>query len=125
MRLMLDSHVLLWWMETTGVPLSHRVKGVVDASDGVFVSAASVWELEIKRQAGRLELGSFTWPMLDERATEILPIGRDDALAAAALPLIHRDPFDRMIVAQAMRRELTLVTRDRALSRYGVPIIEA
>ena len=63
--------------------------------------------------------------MLDERATEILSIDRDDALAAAALPLIHRDPFDRMIVAQAMRRELTLVTRDRALSRYGVPIIEA
>jgi PIN domain nuclease of toxin-antitoxin system len=125
MRLLLDSHVLLWWSEAMSDRLRADARAMIDNADDVCVSVASVWELEIKRMAGRLDLGAFRWEMLEAHFVEVISIDRDDALAAARLPLIHRDPFDRMIVAQATRRGLSLVTADDALSKYGVAILKA
>jgi PIN domain nuclease of toxin-antitoxin system len=125
MRLLLDSHVLLWWAEIQPNRLRPDIRSAIDNAAFVSVSAASVWELEIKRQARRLDVGAFRWQMLSSRDVAILPIDTDDALAAARQPLLHRDPFDRMIVAQAMRREFTLVTADAALARYAVPTLGA
>lgn len=125
MRLLLDSHILLWWSEATSDRLGLDVRAAIDNADAVHVSVVSVWELEIKRKAGRLDLGAFRWEMLDQHSVDVTSIDRDDALAAASLPLVHRDPFDRMIVAQAMRRGLTLVTADGTLAGYGVPILKA
>ncbi|CAN7283046.1 type II toxin-antitoxin system VapC family toxin [Bosea sp. LjRoot237] len=125
MRLLLDSHVLLWWSEATSDRLRADARVMIDNADDVCVSVASVWELEIKRMAGRLDLGAFRWEMLEEHFVEVISIDRDDALAAASLPPVHSDPFDRMIVAQAMRRGATLVTADGALGEYGVAILKA
>lgn len=125
MKLLLDSHVLLWWSEATSDRLRLDVRAAIDHADAVCVSVASVWELEIKRKAGRLDLGAFRWEMLDRHLVDVTSIDGDDALAAASLPPVHRDPFDRIIVAQAIRRGLTLVTADGALGEYGVAILKA
>jgi PIN domain nuclease of toxin-antitoxin system len=91
----------------------------------VFVSAASIWEAEIKRALGKLEMDVEPVDEVERSGFRPLPIHFDDALAAGRLPLHHRDPFDRMLVAQARRHELTLVTRDARLGAYGVATLLA
>lgn len=125
MRLLLDSHILLWWIGVAADRLSPEMRRAIDHAATVHVSAATIWELEIKRNLGKLNLGNWDWSQLDRRSVAILSIERDDAHAAGNLPLLHRDPFDRMIVAQAIRRGLTLVTIDAALAGYGAELLPA
>lgn len=119
MRLLLDTHAFLWLMAgDQRLPASARA--LVAGAERVVLSAASVWEAEIKRAANRLAAP----PVVDaaRRAdVEVLPITADHAHAAAHLPLHHRDPFDRMLVAQAQLEGLVLVSKDDALRQYGVP----
>ena len=89
------------------------------------MSVATPWELEIKRRAGKLVLDERAWTEPRLAAFRLLPIEFEDALAAARLPLHHRDPFDRMIIAQALRRQLTIVTTDRAFDAYEVAVLPA
>lgn len=125
MRLLLDSHILFWWATSRLDRLPQAAIAAIGAAEDILISVATVWELEIKRNAGRFDPGPLDWAALPKNGMTILPIEFEDALAAARLPLIHRDPFDRMIVAQAMRRGLTLVTADGALADYGVAILKA
>jgi len=124
-RLLLDSHILFWWATGRLDRLPRSASAAIGTADDIFISVATVWELEIKRNAGRFDIGPLDWAALPKGGMILLPIEIDDALAAASLPLVHRDPFDRMIVAQAMRRGLTLVTADGTLAGYGVPILKA
>jgi PIN domain nuclease of toxin-antitoxin system len=124
-RLLLDSHILVWWATGQLDRLPPSVSEAIGAAEDIFVSVATAWELEIKRNAGRFDAGSLDWAAPPSHGITLLPIELEDALAAAGLPLIHRDPFDRMIVAQAMRRRLTLVSADAALADYGVAILKA
>ena len=125
-RLLLDSHVWVWW--TTMHPkLRPGVRAVITNAQAVFVSVASVWELAIKKQLGKLEV-----PLGMDLAAEVeldrfvpVTITMEHALAAASLPPIHRDPFDRMLVAQARIEGLTLVSADPVLARYDVPVLAA
>lgn len=126
MRLLLDTHALLWWM-TDDPALSSAARAAVGASENeVAVSAASVWELAIKGRAGKLEpapanlLGD-----LEASGLTLLASTAEHAWAAGALPLHHRDPFDRMLVAQAQLEGYTIVTRDEDLARYSVPVLAA
>ncbi len=125
MRLLLDSHILFWWATARLERLRPAVREAIGTAEDIFVSVATAWELEIKRNAGRFDTGSFDWAAPPSNGMTILPIELEDALAAARLPHIHRDPFDRMLVAQAIRRGLTLVTADGALDHYGVAILKA
>ena len=93
-------------------------------ADAVFVSAASVWELEMKRKAGRLRAPEDIEWLVDGAGYEQLDITFEHARIAGRLPLHHRDPFDRMLVAQARVEGLTLATADRDLAAYDVPILE-
>ena len=126
MNLLLDSHVLLWWLD--GSPrLSRDIGDVIgDPQKNVFISAATTWELAIKRTLGRL---AVTTDDLNRVFTsgyaEKLDVTVDHGFAIADLPPHHRDPFDRMLVAQARSEGLTLVTHDRALKPYDVPILWA
>lgn len=86
-------------------------------------SVASIWEFEIKVAAGRLPKGVDLREAATALELDYLPIDVDDAIAAGRLPAHHGDPFDRMIIAQARRRELTIVTHDRVFERYAVPIL--
>lgn len=126
MRLLVDSHVLLWWFEEEVARLSPSVaNALADGSNELFVSAASIWELSIKQSIGKLTISVD----LDEHAAAQgflpLPVTGQHAAAVRTLPLHHKDPFDRLLIAQARIEGLTLVTADRALSAYDVPIMPA
>ena len=123
-RLLLDTHVFLWWR---GEPpkLSSKVRSSIATADIVFVSAVSAWEAAIKISLGRLELPDKVEVGVLASGFEKLAITFSHAERAGGLPPHHRDPFDRMLVAQAQTEGLTLVTHDRLLEPYDVEILWA
>jgi PIN domain nuclease of toxin-antitoxin system len=124
-RLLLDSHVVLWWLDQDWpLPIETRA-AIDDGYNEVVVSAVSIWELNIKRAKGRLEWPGNLMNELGAREVGILDVNGLHAEVAADLPLHHRDPFDRMIVAQAVYDGYTLVTADQRLAAYYVPILAA
>jgi PIN domain nuclease of toxin-antitoxin system len=125
LRLLLDTHVLLWWL-TNDPSLSAAARNEIeDPEASVFVSSASVWEVAIKKNLGKLDAPSDLEDQLRRHRFEALPITIAHAYAAGSLNRHHDDPFDRMLVAQAGLEGLTLVTRDERLSPYGIPILKA
>jgi PIN domain nuclease of toxin-antitoxin system len=118
--LLLDSHVVLWWFLEDRLTDAHRDE--IALTPRVAVSVASVWELSIKAASGRLDLPEDPLAALVDEGFDVLVITGEDATAAAGLPMLHRDPFDRMLVAQAARRGLVLMTADRRLVDYPVPV---
>lgn len=125
MNLLLDTHVLLWWLEDNPTLSRAPRAALSDGNNAVFVSAASAWEIAIKKTLGKLVAPDNLEAALQANAFQELPIGIVHALAAGALPGHHSDPFDRMLVAQALHENLTLVTRDKNIAQYRVPILEA
>lgn len=123
MRLLLDTHVLIWWDE--GARLSRPASEAIRSADQVYVSAVSGWEIAIKTSLGRLKPKRSVAAAVSESGFEELPVLLRHAEELASLPLHHRDPFDRMLVAQAVADGLTILTRDRALRRYRVSVIGA
>ena len=124
MSLLLDTRVLLWWLGDDKRLSTTARDEIVDAAD-VRVSAASVWEISIKRALGRLELRSDYLDHIEQSRIRSLPVTAEHADAAGALPRQHDDPFDRMLVAQARTEGLTLVTADRRLGDYGIAVLAA
>ena len=120
--LLLDTHVFLWW-RADSPSLSASARSVIATADLVFVSAASAWEAAIKVGLGRLRLPDTFESGVAESGFERLPIGFAHAEEVGELPLHHRDPFDRMLVAQARIERLTLVTHDRRLEPYEVDLL--
>ena len=124
MRLLLDSHVVLWWLddhEDLGASARDRIR---DAT-AVLVSVVTPWELGIKRALGKLHLPEGLVPVIAQAGFELLPIVAAHAELAAALPFHHRDPFDRMLIAQAQLEGLTLVTADDLLRVYDIETVDA
>jgi PIN domain nuclease of toxin-antitoxin system len=123
--LLLDAHALLWALVEPEA-LSATTRGAIEnPANDVVVSVASVWELEIKRSIGKLRLDVDLVTELERVGFDLLPITGADATAAARLPMHHRDPFDRMLVAQASRLDATLVSRDEAFLAYDVAVLPA
>ncbi len=129
MRLLADSHVLLWALLRPGELDRRAARALAAASNDVLASAASLWEIAIKAGMGRLRLpgppAEWLPEALERTGIETLPIEGAHALAAGALPPHHRDPFDRMIVAQALLEGLTVVTRDPRFAQYGAAVLPA
>jgi PIN domain nuclease of toxin-antitoxin system len=124
LRLLLDTHALIWWALEERVAERAAV-AIKDPENSVFVSAASVWEAEIKVGSGKLRLGIDLARSAREHGLTELPITFEHAVEAGRLPLHHRDPFDRMLVAQAGLESLTLVTRDPVFEAYDVKLMIA
>ena len=125
MDLLVDTHVFLWW-EWESPELSHAAReALLDKKNRVLVSVASVWEISIKRSNGRLDFDGDTIASCAASGFEILPIVAEHAELAGRLPLHHTDPFDRMLVAQARIEGLVLMTNDRKITPYGVPLLGA
>jgi PIN domain nuclease of toxin-antitoxin system len=124
MRLLLDTHALLWWLEDPAKLEGSAREGIASA-DMVFVSAAVAWEISIKRALGKLQCPEDLESVVAECGFRALPVSITHAMRAGDLAGHHSDPFDRMLVAQAQSERLTLVTGDAALRAYGVDILAA
>ena len=120
MRLLLDSHIVLWWDSDLDKLSADQRDAIGDPGNQVLVSAVSGWELGIKRSSGKLKLTDSIRILARRFGFIELSITMEHAEFAGSLPLHHKDPFDRMLVAQAMVEGLTLVTVDAAMREYGV-----
>lgn len=121
MRLLLDTHLVLWW-EAGSARLPDQLRSLVDQADAVFISRASLWEIAIKVSIGKLRLDIERFAgNIEKHGFEWLDIRNTHLLAVAALPLLddHKDPFDRLLIAQSRSEPLLFLTADRGLARYG------
>lgn len=124
MRLLLDTHAFLWWVEG-GERLPRKARSAIASGrNECFVSVASGWEIAIKVSLGKLRIDGAIDRFLPEQLAvngfQPLPIDLKHAARVARLPFLHRDPFDRLLVAQALQEELAVVTADPVFARYGV-----
>jgi PIN domain nuclease of toxin-antitoxin system len=121
MKLLLDTHVFLWW-DSRDVRLPESLHAAIASPrNEVFVSAVTVWEIAIKRASGKLIFGRAAARSIEEYGFSSIPITIHHAEWAGGLPQLHRDPFDRLLVAQAHLEGLVLVTVDAQILRYQVP----
>lgn len=125
MSLLLDTHILIWCLSEARRLSEVTRRAIVDPGTRVFVSAASVWEISIKQNLGRLDAPADLENQMELQRFEPLNITIAHAKAAGALPRHHDDPFDRMLVAQALAEGLTIVTHDPRIARYSVPTLAA
>jgi PIN domain nuclease of toxin-antitoxin system len=122
-KLILDAHVLLWWL---GAPEKLDQEGrqaIASAGNLVYLSAAVMWEIRIKEGLGKLKLPKNFEPVVAKEAFEELPIRLGHVHSLRTLPLLHRDPFDRILIAQAMHEGATIVTRDEVFAEYEVAVL--
>ena len=121
--LLLDSHTLLWWALELEEVAGHSAQ-VLRSVDRLVLSVASIWELEIKAARKKLQIPEDLWGDLSELGIETLAITAFDAITAGRLPRHHDDPFDRMIIAQAINRGSTVVSRDPKFAWYDVFVLK-
>jgi PIN domain nuclease of toxin-antitoxin system len=122
--LLLDTHVVLWWL-ADGPELSDEIKDRLDHEPDVHVSAVTIWEIAIKQGLGKITAPPDLPERVRDNGFRELPVGFAHATAAGRLPPIHKDPFDRMLVAQARCEGLTLVTRNPHCREYDVAVLPA
>jgi PIN domain nuclease of toxin-antitoxin system len=125
MRLLLDSHVVVWWSLYPGRLRTSTRDALISPDNDVFLSAASVWELNLKIAKQKLVLPSDYAARLLANGFEELPVTIEHTARVAELPPLHGDPFDRLLIAQALAEGLMLVTSDREIVRYDVPVMDA
>lgn len=124
MNLLLDTHAVVWFLDGSD-RLRSEARAAIESAERVYVSSATIWEMAVKVARGRLEAPSdFPARLLDLGMLQ-LALDWEHARVAGGLPLHHRDPFDRILVAQAIVERLTIVTRDEDIARYPVPVIAA
>jgi PIN domain nuclease of toxin-antitoxin system len=124
-NLLLDSHALLWALHAPG-KLSPAARAAIESpANSVFYSIASVWELELKAATGKLSLPGEWLVAATAAGLQELPIESADCIASARLPWHHRDPFDRLLIAQAIARRWKLASRDRFNAAYPVHVLPA
>ncbi|RME53109.1 MAG: type II toxin-antitoxin system VapC family toxin [Caldilineae bacterium] len=129
MNVLLDTHAFLWWIEDNP-RLSPRARTLIaDSDNGVYVSAASGWEIAIKARLGKLRLSDeiplerFLLDQLRVNAFQVLPVQMSHALHVYTLPSLHRDPFDRLLIAQSRVEGMPLVTGDAQIANYEVQVV--
>jgi PIN domain nuclease of toxin-antitoxin system len=123
--MLLDTHAFLWWLQDNR-NLGHESRAAIsDPDNRVFVSAATAWEIAVKRASGRLDAPGDVGEWIATSGFGALSIDIEHAVASAELPKHHADPFDRLLVAQAVLEELVLVARDDEIDKYDVEILDA
>ena len=123
MSLLLDTHILLWWLADDSALPSLVRDAIASPVNEVLVSAATVWEIAIKKAVGRLEAPDDLLEVIDASDFATLPITPAHAIAAGSLPHYHADPFDRMLIGQAQVEHLTLVSVDHRFFDYDVDLL--
>ncbi|NOZ73490.1 MAG: type II toxin-antitoxin system VapC family toxin [Chloroflexi bacterium] len=124
MNAIIDTHVLIWALIKPRRLSAHAMRLLTDINTGIIVSSASIWELGIKYHGGKMPEMARIFPRIEYYLARLrvreLRISHTHALMASSLPMVHRDPFDRMLVAQAIVEGIPLVTDDKLLERYSV-----
>jgi PIN domain nuclease of toxin-antitoxin system len=121
---LLDTHVVLWWMAGELDRISKAATEAMGAGDSrVVVSAVTIWEVAIKRRLGKLDAPADMLGQLEAARVELLAITAKHADRDGALPLHHRDPFNRLLIAQAQVEDFSFVTADESLSRYDIDVV--
>jgi len=127
MKLLLDTHVFIWWASASENLSEKVLKACTDRRNELFLSVTSAWEMQIKVQLGKLELDQSLEELINlQRKTnniQLLPISFAHILELGNLPSIHGDPFDRLLIAQAIKENLKLVSKDRVFSNYPVKLL--
>lgn len=123
MRLLLDTHVLLWWLAGAAELTAEHRKLIADSRNTCYVSAVTVWEIGIKVGLGKLEVPAEYLEVARSQGFVELPISWNHARAVQGLPDHHRDPFDRLLVAQCAEEGLTLLSVDENVRKYGVGVV--
>ncbi len=123
MKFLLDTHVLLWWLSDSKSLSTKAASAIRNGENTIFVSAASAWEISIKRALGKLKTPDELEEVLESNSFQHLPISLQHGLVAGALSRHHDDPFDRMLIAQAQTEQLTIITHDVRMELYGVSIL--
>ena len=126
MNLLLDTHTLIWFI-TDNDNLPRKTKSIIESKENAcFVSMASYWEIGIKNSIGRLDLNAdlkTIFHIIEETGFNTIPITTNQILTNAHLPFHHQDPFDRIIIAQAMTEKMTIITKDSQMELYDVPTL--
>jgi PIN domain nuclease of toxin-antitoxin system len=124
MRLLLDTHALLWWLDGDERLSTNARRAIADPEATIFVSAASAWEIATKVRIGKLpgaiEVAERLYAILADQSFKPLAIGIEHARRAGLMPGEHRDPFDRMLIAQAQIEALCLVSNEKCFDRFGI-----
>ncbi len=124
-RILLDTHALIWWM-CGDKKLGHDAKEqIATVENTIYISAATVWEMSIKQQMGKLTVPDDIESLIEELGFNALPISLFHGQQAGRLPMHHRDPFDRMLIAQAQAEGLQILTKDEYFPDYSVRLIDA
>lgn len=123
MKLLLDTHALLWWLGDDPALATRARDCIAEPVNLVYVSAVTAWEIVVKKSLGKLSIPDEWETVVREEAFRRLDVTWKHASEVGRLPDIHRDPFDRLLVAQAVAEGLTLVTHDRQMARYGIPLL--
>lgn len=125
MNYLLDTHVLLWWL-TDPQKLSEKAQEIIrNRTNLIYVSSASIWEIAIKKSIGKLTLPHNLLATVTAEFFKFLPILPEEALGIADLPLLHADPFDRLLIMQAKLHDLVLITNDAKITEYPVTFVQA
>jgi len=125
MRYLLDTHIILWWLVSPTKMSKTAQKIIRDKKNEIYLSSASFWEMAIKKSIGKLTLPHSLLEVVAGEGFKILPIMPDECLGVVDLPLIHTDPFDRLLVIQAKLHDLVLVTKDATIMEYPVICVRA
>ena len=123
MNLLLDTHILLWWLDDGPAPLFQARDAIADTGNLIALSAAVIWEIRIKQALGKLKIARNFCEVIKGQGFEMLPITSDHAYAVGDLPKHHRDPFDRILIAQAKLEGLNIVTHDAIFKKYRIPVL--
>ena len=126
MRILIDTHILIWHLEDDSQLSLARSEIISDTDNSIFISIASLWEIAIKSSRGKLSLAKSIEDILAEinqSSSSILPIEPGHTIQVSKLPFHHRDPFDRMIIAQAMVENIQLMSADNGFSVYGMDLL--
>ncbi len=125
MRFLLDTHILLWWLEDNP-KLPWNIREIIQNPESlIFVSAATMWEMSIKKSLGKLDIPDDLLEMLKDNEFQVLGVTADHGLKVGDLPYHHKDPFDRILIAQALCERLMVISRDDKFKLYDVPLLLA